>query len=661
MPSEINTTGIIEEHQQDALSSLISMLGHDSWIKRKNSALKIAEFGESAINDLKECLSSPNEDIRFWAMVSLAKINTTNSMEPLFRLSKLDDHHIREYVAVALGYSDSKESTKILINMLDDPHWRVSNSAVNSLAMKGRVVIEDLIEALKKSSYNSAYWLTKALSKLGKEGNEVLIAFSRFKSKKVRLLVSEALGDSNDERAIKALLKCLKDEYWQVRNNAVDSLVKMGGRAIEPLIFFMKDEKENMQPYVEIIFKRLGDYRIHPLIELLKHENQEIRSLSAEALGSTGSSKAVKPLIEALNDKIWSVRKSVAKALAKIGEVAVDDLIKSLSCEDDNVRYWIAIILGTIGESAIEPLGSMLSSSDKEYRLYAAQALGKIRDERVVMLLIEALQDEAWIVRNSVAESLMELGDISLIPIMKSLMSQNEDRRYWSKKVMERIGPEELDTIQDILIKSRDSEMRYFAAYTLSLIGNDSSLPHLISSALNDPNEWVRKYSISAISRINNPKSVDTLIKLLYDDDEEIAYWSAKSFANIGEIASERLRSLLDEKDKNIRNLIILALGGIGDEKSMRFLIEKLSSTGLEAQRCIKVLVASEEKAIPYLIEALADQRIEVRENSAKALEALGIKAIEPLLQAMESENEEQRYWAGKILRNIKKGNRKHE
>jgi len=366
---------------------------------------------------------------------------------------------------------------------------------------------------------------------------------------------------------------------------------------------------------------------------------------------------SVKSLIEALNDKVWSVRKSAAKALAKIGEVAVDDIIKALSCEDDNVRYWLATILGNIGEKAIDPLGRMLRSNDKEYRFYAAQALGKIRDERVVLLLIEALQDDAWIVRSNVADSLMELGDISLIPIMKSLMSQNEDRRYWSQKVMERIGPEELDSIQDVLITSRDSEMRYFAAYTLSLIGTDTSLPHLISSALNDPNEWVRKYSITAISKIENQKSVDTLIKLLYDDDEEIAYWSAKSFSNIGDIAAERLRNLLDEKDKNIRNLIILALGGIGDDKSMRLLIEKLSSSGLEAQRCVKVLAGSGDKAIPYLIEALSDKRIEVRENSAKSLEMLGIKAIEPLLKAMESDNEEQRYWAGKILRNIKKGN----
>ncbi|MDD5091624.1 MAG: HEAT repeat domain-containing protein, partial [Candidatus Wallbacteria bacterium] len=383
------------------------------------------------------------------------------------------------------------------------------------------------------------------------------------------------------------------------------------------------------------------------------------RVLAADALGKTQNNSAVPPLIGALRDKVWLVRKAAAKALSQLNEIAIDELVRAISIDDDNVRFWIATILGEIGEKAMEPLITMLQSKDREMRYYAVQAMGKIRHEKVVAHLIDSLQDEAWTVRNKVCESLEELGDIAVIPVMKSLMSQNEDRQFWSRKVIEVIGPKEIHQILDVLVNSRDSEMRYFAAFTLSLIGNEKCLPHLISAAMNDPSEWVRKYSITALSRLPDSRSMETLFKLLYDTDDEIAYWTAKSFANLGEMAADKLRELLNDDEPNIRALAIMGLGGIGDEKSLAILIERFKDRNFEAEKCVSILAACGAKALPILVHNLGDARVEVRENCAKAILRIGVVAEEKLAEAMGSDNQERKYWAAKVLRELRKNKEK--
>ncbi|MDD5092449.1 MAG: HEAT repeat domain-containing protein, partial [Candidatus Wallbacteria bacterium] len=284
-PENVNDKGVVEQVPINPLEELLACLGSPSWQVRKDSSEKLAAFGEKIVSHLIRSLNSVNEDQRFWALVTLCRIDTEKALKPVLKLTTVKDAGIRGHAAIALGYSRHMDSSQQLINLLNDPDWRVCNHAVNSLVMHGSSVIDNLIEALKSASYNAAFWITKALSRMGDDGIEVLIAFSRFKSKNIRMLVSEALCESENQKAVQTLLSLLKDEHWMVRQNAVDSLIRMGGKVIEPLIFFMRNEKENMIPFVEKVFSGLGEHRITPLVSLLQQEDREIRVLAADALG----------------------------------------------------------------------------------------------------------------------------------------------------------------------------------------------------------------------------------------------------------------------------------------------------------------------------------------------------------------------------------------
>ncbi|MGA7075782.1 MAG: HEAT repeat domain-containing protein [Halobacteriota archaeon] len=76
------------------------------------------------------------------------------------------------------------------------------------------------------------------------------------------------------------------------------------------------------------------------LIKALGYKKDSgVRRDAAEALGEVGDSRAVEPLVWALNDEDSLVRRDAAGTLKKIGDSrAVEPLIRALNDEDTYVR-----------------------------------------------------------------------------------------------------------------------------------------------------------------------------------------------------------------------------------------------------------------------------------------------------------------------------------
>jgi len=116
------------------------------------------------------------------------------------------------------------------------------------------------------------------------------------------------------------------------------------------------------RPYYEL-FRKQKD--VEGLMKVLETEKYWFaRKKAAEALGRTGDTRAVQPLIAVLKDK---------------GEAALRD---KEADEKADVRWKAAVALGEIGDSrAVEPLEELLGDRD-EYRLVqeaANEALQKIK------------------------------------------------------------------------------------------------------------------------------------------------------------------------------------------------------------------------------------------------------------------------------------------
>jgi HEAT repeat protein len=123
-----------------------------------------------------------------------------------------------------------------------------------------------------------------------------------------------------------------------------DECVKIGARAVEPLIAALKDGEPDMRKAAAGALAKIGDARaVEPLIAALKDGEPDVRKAAVGALGKIGwkpdkseagaiyliarrkwdecvkiGAPAVKPLIAALKDKNWRVRKAAAEALVNI-------------------------------------------------------------------------------------------------------------------------------------------------------------------------------------------------------------------------------------------------------------------------------------------------------------------------------------------------------
>ena len=122
---------------------------------------------------------------------------------------------------------------------------------------------------------------------------------------------------------------------------------------------------------------------------------------------------AISPLIELLNDANSSVVVSAAYALGEIkSREAIEPLIAILGKEDQVIRHNACEALGKIGLPALRLLIESLESDDWVTRNSAAIGIGeiikyhKVNIKVAVPSLVSLLKDEKWIVRASVAHTL---------------------------------------------------------------------------------------------------------------------------------------------------------------------------------------------------------------------------------------------------------------
>ncbi|MCD4684978.1 MAG: HEAT repeat domain-containing protein [Anaerolineae bacterium] len=257
--------------------------------------------------------------------------------------------------------------------------------------------------------------------------------------------------------SVDRLLAALSDDEI-VRYNVVEALGKLGDvRAVEPLIVALRDENMDVRRNAAEALGLIGDARaVEPLITALEGEDKWVCSRVAQALGQLGDVRAVKPLIAALHDWDRYVRRRAIKALGQIGEPAVEPLIAALHTgRTEWGRSSAAEALGQIDDTrAVQPLIEALQQGFSS----AAEALGQLGDARAVEPLIAALNDESQFVRGRTAGALGLLGDARAVgPLIAALQDGFDfldDDDYWlvcdeAAWALEQIGtPEALDAVR---------------------------------------------------------------------------------------------------------------------------------------------------------------------------------------------------------------------
>ncbi len=103
---------------------------------------------------------------------------------------------------------------------------------------------------------------------------------------------------------------------------------------------------------------------VDPLIYFLRHNMDEsVRAYCAEILGSTENKRAIKPLIEALNDTDGAVRMNAAYSLGDINDIsAIDPLIRTIT----NCNYVNNIRICEASKSSLKKITGQDFGENKE-------------------------------------------------------------------------------------------------------------------------------------------------------------------------------------------------------------------------------------------------------------------------------------------------------
>ena len=212
-----------------------------------------------------------------------------------------------------------------------------------------------------------------------KDVKGLMKALSFENDESIRRDAAFALGKISDSSTADPIINELNYEKNDVINSSDSDI---GESTIEQLINSLNNENIDVRKNAAIALIKIGEPAVDMLINALENENWRVRWHSAEILGEIKDDRAVKPLINALNNKNNGVISNSIIALCEIGEPAVEILINALKDGEWRLRWHSAEILGEIKDDrAVKPLTDVLNDENNDVRMAATKALERIRGD----------------------------------------------------------------------------------------------------------------------------------------------------------------------------------------------------------------------------------------------------------------------------------------
>ncbi len=562
-----------------AIKPLIQALNDEDSDVQWRAAEALVKIGEPAVEQLIKILKDENGYIQWGAAETLEKIGKP-AVEALSQALKDEEEGVRRDAAWALDAIGNARAVEPLIQALKDENRDVRRDVAwaellmsDMLTLQKRKEIFDEIHAVFILTEGGICIFNYATQPKKLRADEQKLEMLGSLLSAINLFAREVGGgEVNHLKLEGASFYCLKQRFKTVALLFVTlaepellpekaELFLKDMASLFTLNFghiFEKGWEGNVSTFSNfdnLIFLRWGCIVeiLNNFTQILKVENRDVRRLAAWILGEIGDSRAIKPLIQALNDEDSDVQWRAAEALVKIGEPAVEQLIQALKDENNYIRWWAAEALEKIGEPAVEALGQALKDEEEDegVRRAVVWALGAIGDVRAAEPLIQALKDENRDVRRRAAWALRKIGDSSTVDLLlQALKDENRYARRVAAEVLGKIGGKRAVEPLVKALKDRDSTVRDGAVWALGKIGGKRALKPLIE-ALKDEDCYVRFGVVRVLEKLGW-KPANDLEKAYY----LLARGEWRKVAKVGEAAIETLKQVLNDEEYCFRESV---------------------------------------------------------------------------------------------------------
>lgn len=347
----------------------------------------------------------------------------------------------------------------------------------------------------------------------------------------------------------------------------------------------------------------------------------EARYRAIDAL-PTGA-EAVAPLLAALSDSSWRVRRLAADRLGALeaSPPVLDTLVDMLAQRHDaGARNAAAAVLIQLGLSALPHVVRLLRHADPDQRKFAADILGGMRREEGARALIDALDDADANVRTAAAEALGHVGGPRAHRALESLLASSDVLlRVCALEGLTRLG---LTVPLPAFPRLLDDPLTRRSAWRLLGHVQHPTVALRVVRALRQPAERdLALVALSAPPQLLTP-AVEEAVRAVLRHAADVVPWLAGALEAEDD---ERHRGALQvARALRLPSLALPVARSVRDGRDGELVLDTLLSLGLPGAQ---VLLRSPE--------ALADLPAEARAVAADAVVQLAAPPLVPALVAL--------------------------
>ncbi len=562
------------------------------------------------------------------------------NVQSLIRVAReSEDAAVVRAALMQLGYEQSDDVYRVLVQKLNDPNLSVQHAAVVALGRHKRP--EAIDELTKPKIFHSP-------------------------SHQIRWAAVTAVGRLGDHRVIDLLLKAAEDPEWIVRTEAItelmskvkDIIVRRDVRLARLLIYMFSLDNEEIVNLAMEGFRELGTPCLEWLHEALRNPSPNIRSNAARTLGKMRSGASTPYLLELLQDGEAMVRASAAEALGLIRDkVSIEPLVLVVQDNVEKVQEQAVTALAGFGKAATIPLLNALSRERDKYAQRAfLKCLGRIGDPKSVSALISYLRSSYFTVRQAAVSALLRFGPIVTRHLLATLSFNTSDIEPLKKDARDREHPElQLRAIKALggledhrvvpllkeLVEEGLPDIQVAASQALSQIGCSA---------------WGRCCALKVLGEVGDRSIVPDILPSLQDDSDNVRFEAARALGRLGgpEAVVHLIRLARKDRCDFIRREAVRLLRTAGQNQpavqdlARRLLGDPSRDVRVQAARLLEGF--QDPKSIGPLLKAMADPHWSVRESAEMALLNFGRDAVDPLIGALKSSSWTTRFRAARLL-----------
>ncbi len=387
------------------------------------------------------------------------------------------------------------------------------------------------------------------------------------------------------------------------------------------------------------------------LAEQLASAKESERLLAARKLGeieglelSGDESQTESPLLEALGDQSWRVRRVAVDSLAlRAAASTTATLLRAIRENHRNLSVLNSAlqVLALSDVDVIEPLIEFLNDPDDvELRIYAALALGERKDRRAIPALVRALADADANVRYHTIEAIGQLRAAEAVDALVAIAESGDFfLAFPALDALRRIGdpivaPRLVPLLADELLCEP-------AAAALGLLGDRDAVAPLVE-LLNGSNPPARAIASSLAALYNRYETV-------YREGSHIADLVRLGISKGG---TQNVLDALPLANAEELKALVQVLGWLEGPPVERALARLLGQPAVR-KAVLDALVRKGTRVTELLVEQLSEEDLEMRKAAVVALGRIGDARAVPALTCLLAEDPELAVAAAEALAQI--------